>query len=109
MAPPALPAPAGKGKAASVLDKVSVGSARSSAGGRLRASCARANPPAAARPRRRRQRRSPPPKPDAPQANAWVSAHGTTVLLYGWIPAVIALGMLTTKPRPSVLQLIWFG
>lgn len=43
------------------------------------------------------------------QVTVWAQENGKTVLLWGWIPAVIALGMLTTKPRPSVLSLIWFG
>lgn len=31
------------------------------------------------------------------------------IVHFGFIPAVILLGMLTTKPRPSLGQLLWLG
>lgn len=54
-------------------------------------------------------------KPAKGKAASWqqtyefVVEYAKPIVQYGFIPAVIIVGMLTTKPRPTIAQLIWFG
>ncbi|PNH05184.1 hypothetical protein TSOC_008624 [Tetrabaena socialis] len=35
--------------------------------------------------------------------------YGKPIVHWGFIPAIILIGMLTTKPRPTLGQLLWLG
>ncbi|KXZ46506.1 hypothetical protein GPECTOR_43g943 [Gonium pectorale] len=35
--------------------------------------------------------------------------YGKPIVHWGFIPTIILVGMLTTKPRPSLGQLLWMG
>lgn len=43
---------------------------------------------------------------DFEELSATVVDTGKTVLLYGWVPFIIALGVATTEPRPTLAQLL---
>lgn len=43
---------------------------------------------------------------DFEEISAAVVETGKTVLLYGWVPFIIALGVATTEPRPTLAQLL---
>ncbi len=43
---------------------------------------------------------------DLEELSAKVVETGKTVLLYGWVPFIIALGVATTEPRPTLAQLL---
>ncbi|GLI63974.1 hypothetical protein VaNZ11_007142, partial [Volvox africanus] len=38
-----------------------------------------------------------------------VTTYGKPIVHWGFIPTVILVGMLTTKPRPTLGQLLWLG
>ncbi|PNW77458.1 hypothetical protein CHLRE_10g437500v5 [Chlamydomonas reinhardtii] len=43
------------------------------------------------------------------QAVDVIVTYGKPIVHWGFIPAVILVGMLTTKPRPTLGQLLWLG
>jgi hypothetical protein len=43
------------------------------------------------------------------EAQRLVAEYGKPIVHYGFIPAIIVAGMLFTKPRPTVGQLLFLG
>jgi len=45
----------------------------------------------------------------AEKLQQWAAEYGKPLLQYGFIPAIIIAGMMFTKPKPTVAQLLFLA